>query len=72
MSRRELIFLIILITWIFSIFFGIFLFPETMSKIGYLFNLIPIFVIMISITPRCFSRKYNNWLETSIFKNKSK
>jgi len=68
MVRRELIFFGTLISWMILIILGILLCPITLGKSGYLFNLIPIFVLFISIIPRYFSTKYNKWLETDPFK----
>jgi hypothetical protein len=62
MIRKDLIFIIIIITWL---IFGIF---QVIIKELRIFNFIPILLLSFIVVPKIFIPKYNNWLESTINK----
>ena len=70
MCKREGIFFGILILWFLAAIVEIFIFPTFAAKYGTLVSLIPIGIMFFAIVPRHFSSKYNNWLESDLFKKK--
>jgi len=70
MCKREGIFLSVMLLWFIFILVKIFIFPTFAVKFGNSISIIPISVLLIAIIPRYFSNKYNNWLESDLFKKK--
>ena len=58
-TRKDLIFLIVLITWLVSSFIGLYFDIEV-----YLMNLINIFLFSILIVFKLYNKRFRNWLET--------
>ena len=67
---REGMFFGVVFLWLMMIALEVFVFPVFAAKYGTFLTLIPIMILMIIIFPRYFSKRYNNWLESSINKNK--
>ena len=70
MCKREGIFFGVLIFWVLMVIVEITIFPIFAKDYGVLFNLVPVLILMVIITPRYFSKRYNNWLESDLIKNK--
>lgn len=70
MCKREGIFFGILIFWLLMVMAEITVFPVFAKEYGLLFNIVPVLILMVIITPRYFSKRYNNWLESDLIKNK--
>lgn len=62
MIRKDLIFIIIIITWL---IFGIF---QVIIKELRIFNFIPLLLLSFIVVSKIFIPKYNNWLESTINK----
>ncbi len=60
-TRKDLIFLIVLITWLVSSFIGLYFDIEV-----YLMNLINIFLFSILIVFKLYNKRFRNWLETPL------
>ena len=75
MCKREGIFFGVVIFWLLMLLVEILFFQNICKEYGFLLNFLPITILMIVIVPRHFSKKYNKWLESDLFKkiyNKSK
>lgn len=62
MLKKDLLFLIIIITWI------IFAIIQVIFKELQIFNLVPVIILMLIVFPKMIIPKYNNWLESKIEK----
>ena len=68
MCKREGIFFGVLILWFIGALVEIFIFPTFAKNCGSLVSLIPILILFFAIVPRLFSRRYNDWLESDLWK----
>jgi hypothetical protein len=72
MCKREGIFFGMIFFWLIMIFIEILIFPGFAKNFGVYMNILPVAILVVIIIPRYFSKKYNNWLESDLFKKKEK
>lgn len=60
-TRKDLIFLIVLITWLINCGFSVYFNIEV-----YLMNLINIILFSIMVLFKIYNKKFRNWLETPL------
>jgi len=72
LSKREGIMFMIILIWIICLFIEIFIFQIFPKEFGITINGLPLAILIMIIIPREFSKKYNNWLESDLIKNKNK
>ena len=70
MCKRDGIFFSVMILWCLGALVELFIFPAFAIKYGTLANLVPIGILLFTIVPRIFSRRYNDWLESDLWRRK--
>ena len=74
MCKREGIFFGVVLLWflmlIFSAIFMVIFESKFLQEYGQFLSIIPITFLMITMAPRIFSKKYNNWIESDIISPK--
>lgn len=60
-TRKDFIFLIVIITWLFNCGFAVYFNIEV-----YLMNLINIILFSIMVLFKIYNKKFRNWLETPL------